>query len=518
MEPALAVAIGAAIFLAVAVGALLGRYVWPRIPVSPDEFVTAQQEVARLQHENGVSSANVEKLLAEQRSLSEKAGNSGEEVARLSERVSTLLAQVNEQSTLISTLRDEQRGAATEATRWATEAAALKERELSLNEKITTQAAQQAEMRQQLTTEFENIANRVLRTTAAELSDSSQQKLSSLLNPLRERIQEFQAKVESTFDVEKRDVLSLREEIRVVVQTSHDIGKQADSLARALRGDSQVLGRWGELALERILETAGLQEGREYIRQGQGLGLRNEEGGLQRPDIIVVLPEQRTMIVDSKVPLTSYERLVAAATEEERTGCGKDFVRDVKLHIDGLAGKRYQENRQLQAHDCVLMFVPIEGALAAALVNDPELFIYAWRQNVVLVGPPTLLMTMRTVASIWRYQLQAAHAQDIARLAGELCDKISLSVVDLNTVSTKMTDAVSAHHEAVKRLATGKGNALSIGERIRSLGVRTRRPIPQVVIDGTPILELEDDTADLLLQLDQADADSAPTIDPTAHL
>jgi DNA recombination protein RmuC len=217
------------------------------------------------------------------------------------------------------------------------------------------------------------------------------------------------------------------------------------------------------------------------------LGLKGETGGVQKPDVIVMLPEGRTMIVDSKAPLTSYERLIAAKDEADRTVCASQFVRDVKGHIDGLAGKRYQENERLQAHDCVLMFVPIEGALAAALTSEPELFVYAWERHVVLVGPPTLLMTLRTVASIWRYELQGQNAQEIAHLAGDLCDKVSSSLVDLNGVSEKIRGALDAHNEAVKRLSTGKGNALSIGGRIRSLGVKTKKPMPAMVVDGVSI-------------------------------
>ena len=376
--------------------------------------------------------------------------------------------------------------------------ARLKERENALTQKIETQTLQLAEQQKQLTAEFENIANRILKANATELSENSQKALALILDPLRERIQDFQKKVETTYEAENRDVLSLKEQIKLILETSHAIGNQADGLAQALRGDSQLLGRWGELALERILEAAGLTEGREYITQGRGLGLKSEAGGAQKPDIIVMLPEQRTMIVDSKVPLTSYERLIAAKDEPERAICADQFVRDVKGHIDGLAGKRYQENEKLQAHDCVLMFVPIEGALAAALTREPELFVYAWDRRVVLVGPPTLLMTMRTVASIWRYEQQGQNAQAIASLAGDLCDKVSTSLTDLNEVATKIQGALSAHSEAVKRLSIGRGNALSIGQRIRDLGVKTRKPMPAMLVDGLPVAatteEFEEET------------------------
>jgi len=399
------------------------------------------------------------------------------EVARLTEECRALRGRADQ-------LETEHRAAELEAKAAAAEVARLKERESALSERIAGQAMQLAGMQKQLTTEFENIANRILKANASELSESSHKELAAILDPLRERIQDFQNKVESTYESEAREVLSLKEQIKLIVETSHAIGTQADGLAKALRGDSQLLGRWGELALERILEAAGLMEGREYISQGRGLGLRNDAGGPQKPDIIVMLPEQRTMVIDSKVPLTGYERLIAAREEAERVAAGDRFVRDVKAHIDDLAGKRYQDNEKLLAHDCALMFVPIEGALAAALARERELFTYAWDRRVVLVGPSTLLMTMRTVASIWRYELQGQNAQEIARLAGDLCDKVSTSLVDLNGVSEKITAALNAHNEAVKRLSTGRGNALSVGERIRGLGVKTKRPMPAMLIDG----------------------------------
>jgi DNA recombination protein RmuC len=391
---------------------------------------------------------------------------------------------IREQLSQSGTERD---GLVKEVRTAETQVATLLEREASLQRKIDDLTRQIANQNQQLTAEFENIANRILKVNASELSESSQKSLSAVLDPLREKIQEFQTTVAETYKSETREVLSLKEQIKLVMETTHTIGNHADGLAKALRGDSRLLGRWGELALERILTAAGLVEGREYVTQGRGMGLRNPEGGIQRPDVIIMLPEQRTMVIDSKVSLASYDRLIAATDQADRSLQSAQFVRDVKAHIDGLSGKRYQENPKLQAHDCVLMFVPIEGALAAALSIEPELFVYAWDRRVVLVGPPTLLMTMRTVASIWRYEQQGQNAQEIARLAGEMCDKISLSLTDLNGASEKIRGALDAHHEAVRRLSTGKGNALSIGERMRTLGVATRRPSPDVLIEGVPV-------------------------------
>ena len=523
--------------LAAALGIVLGRYVWPALRASDrDALATAQTEVARLNQEGIALRSRADQLDAERKAAADKARTAGEEVARLTERVAGLTKQTEEQTKQTTTLEiqretaaneakaagaevarliervasltkqtEEQtnqttalevqrEAAANEAKAAVAEVARLTERETALTDKIETLAAQLADQQKQLTVEFENIANRILKTNATELSANSQKELSAILEPLRQRIQDFQTKVETTYTAENREVLSLKEQIKLILETSHTIGNQADGLAKALRGEPQALGRWGELALERILEAAGLTEGREYISQGRGLGLKSESGGAQRPDIIVKLPEQRTMIIDSKVPLASYERLIAASDEAERGICADQFVKEMKGHIDDLAGKRYQENEKLQAHDCVLMFIPIEGALAAALTREPELFVYAWDRHVVIVGPPTLLMTMKTVASIWRYENQGQNAQDIARLAGDLCDKVSASLADLNGVAERITEALTAHNEAVKRLSTGKGNALSIGQRIRNLGVKTKKPMPSMLVDGVSLAPPSEDS------------------------
>jgi DNA recombination protein RmuC len=472
----------------------MGRFIWPPpAPVDPAALAASQAEVARLNHEYVTGRSTGEALSVELKIAVGELRIAREESARLTERAASLTAQFTDQFAALRSVESQRDIAAQEANRLSSLVAAMTEREIALKTKVGEHAAQLADMQKQLTAEFENIANRVLKATTTELSDSSQKSLAAIVDPLRERIQEFQKKVETTFDAETRDVLSLKEQIRLMVETSHTIGNHADGLAKALRGDSQLLGRWGELALERILETAGLKEGREYVSQGRGLGLRNEDGGAQRPDIIIKLPEERTLIIDSKVPLTSYERLVVARDDVEVIKCRQQFVRDVKAHIDGLARKRYQDNEKLQAHDCVLMFIPIEGALAAALAAEPELFTYGWERRVVLVGPPTLLMTMRTVASIWRYEAQNQNAQEIGRLAGELCDKVSHSVTDLHDVSDRITSALNAHHDAVKRLSTGKGNALSIGQRIRDLGVKTRRAAPAILSDGISIVAANGD-------------------------
>jgi DNA recombination protein RmuC len=482
--------------LGAALGFVFGRYVWPTAPVGPAEFGALQSDLVRLGHECATWRTRAEEFEANHKATAEQARRQGEENARLSERAARLSAQLAEQTELARGIERRREAAAGEAKALAAEAARLSEREVALNDKLNAQAAQLADMQKQLTAEFENIANRVLKATSAELSQSSQRNLGTILDPLRLRIQEFQQKVETTFAAETREVFSLKEQINLMVATSTSIGNQADGLAKVLRGDSQRIGRWGEIILERILETSGMREGREYVSQGRGLGLKSDDGSVQRPDIILMLPEQRTIIIDSKVSLASYERLIAAADGDQRAECQVQFVRDVRTHIDALANRRYQDNSKLIAHEYVLMFIPIESALAAAIDADPDLFSYGWNKRVVVTGPLNLLMTTRTVASIWRYELQGQNAQEIARLAGDLCDKISISVEELHTVEDKIASALEAQKDAIKRLSTGKGNALTLGERIRGLGVKTRRPAPAVQVDGVPIAIAADEAGE----------------------
>jgi DNA recombination protein RmuC len=264
--------------LAAALGIALGRYVWPAVRGSDrDAMAKAQADVGRLGQECSSLHNRAEVLEGERKGAAGEAKKAGEEVARLTERVASLTKQNEEQAKQAALVEPQRERAANEAKMAATEIARLTERENALAEKIETQATQLAELQKQLTAEFENIANRILKANATELSENSQKALAALLDPLRERIHDFQKKVESTYEAENREVLALKEQIKLIVETSQAIGSQADGLAKALRGDSQLLGRWGELALERILEAAGLTEGREYITQGRGLGLKSED-------------------------------------------------------------------------------------------------------------------------------------------------------------------------------------------------------------------------------------------------
>jgi DNA recombination protein RmuC len=374
------------------------------------------------------------------------------------------------------------------------EVAAAAERQAGLQRIIAERDEQLQGLQERLKTEFENMANRILSATANELSAKSQESLAVILDPLKNQISQFQQKVESTHTEDTQQRATISEQIRQVAQAGQNIGAQAENLTKALKGDSQLRGRWGEVRLERILEQAGLERGREFVVQGGEFNLKDEDGGNLRPDVIVLLPEKRHLVIDSKLSLVHYLDYESAEDDETRAAALARLVGSVRAHASDLAAKRYQSNDGLNAHELVLMFIPIEGVAAAVLRRDDDLFAWCWNKRVVMVSPSTLFMTMQTVSSIWRYERQNENAQLIAQQAGQLFDKLAGFVDDLNSVSQKIQAASESHAEAVKKLATGKGNALSRAQKLKSLGVSSRKEFPAVMLGADKhIVEADDD-------------------------
>src|SRR6185437_4659051 len=288
----------------------------------------------------------------------------------------------------------------------ATELASASERENGLKKLIEQRAEELTAVQTELRTEFENIANRVLGFAAAQLSENSANSLGPILEPLRQKISDFQQKVESTHVEDTRQRSALEQQIRHIIETHLSIGKQAENLAKALKGDSQIRGRWGEVQLERILERSGLVKGREFVVQGGDFKMKTADGAAQRPDVIVLLPENRHFVIDSKVSLIDYAQYESAETDDEKAACIKKVLASVKGHINNLAEKKYQHAGAINSHDLVFMFVPIEGVLALALNTDHNLLDHAWNRGIVLVSPSTLFMAMKTVGAIWRHERQ----------------------------------------------------------------------------------------------------------------
>jgi DNA recombination protein RmuC len=340
----------------------------------------------------------------------------------------------------------------------------------NLLEKLETQKTEIELLQKRLTTEFENIATKILKERSDEFSLSNYKSLSDILNPLKERILLFEKKVDETYDKELRDKISLREEVKKLTELNVKVSEDANNLTRALKGDVKKQGNWGEVILERVLERSGLTKGQEYEREEV---IEGADHLVQRPDVIIHLPDNKHIIIDSKVSLVAYERFVSADTEVQKILVLKDHISSLRSHVKLLSEKNYQNALNLNTPDFVLMFLPIEGSFSVAVQGDGELFSYAWERKIVIVSPTTLLATLRTITSIWKQENQTKNAQEIARLSGSLYDKFIGFTEDMVKIKANIDRTSNAYDDALKKMKDGSGNIIRTAEKIKELGAKT---------------------------------------------
>jgi DNA recombination protein RmuC len=354
---------------------------------------------------------------------------------------------------------------------------------LNINEKLASQKSEVENLQQRFQTEFENIANRLLEEKSQKFSQQNQLQLNHILNPLKEKIQEFETGVNSRFLEETRDRVSLKKEIEQLRDLNMQLSLDANNLASALKGESKTQGDWGEFQLEMILEKAGLQKDIHYVTQSS---YKDDDGREKRPDFIINLPEGKHLIIDSKVSLTAYEKYFNATDEEKKTKHLKRHIDSTRQHLKDLNKKNYQQLYQINSPDYLLMFVPIESAFALALREDKKLFLEALDRNIVMVTTSTLLATMRTVAYIWKQEKQKSSVMEIARQSGLLYDKFVNFVDDLKSIGHRIDGAKNAYDGAMNKLVDSKkfGDTL-IGraERIKELGAKTNKTLPKELTD-----------------------------------
>ncbi len=349
---------------------------------------------------------------------------------------------------------------------------------LYLDDQLKEQRINSEELKKQMKLEFENIGSKILSDNSEKFRTDSENKLKTLLDPLKDNIESFRKKVEDTYNSESRERFALKSEINRIVEESKKMSIETDNLTKALRGDQKAQGTWGEITLERLLESSGLRKGEEYTIQGVGLGLKDGEGKIQKPDVIINLPENKHLIIDSKVSIKHYEMMTDEKNEVERDNLIKEFVNRLYSHVDDLSKKAYQSLDKLGTPDFVFLFMPLEGAFSLAVQKDKDLFQYAWKKNIVIVCPSTLLATLRTVASIWRIENQNKNAIKIADESGKLYDKFVGLYEDLESIGSILTKAQSTHEEAMNKLKTGRGNLISRVNNIRKLGAKTEKALP----------------------------------------
>ena len=351
---------------------------------------------------------------------------------------------------------------------------------LSEQKTLMTEARKQQEaLAERMNVQFEVVAQKIFEEKSAKFTDQNHKNIASVLEPLKERIKDFEKKVEETYSTERSERGVLRGELTKLMELNKVMSADAQNLTKALKGEVKTQGNWGELILENILERSGLRKGEEYIVQGTDLDLRGEDGQILRPDVIVNLPDDKHLIVDSKMTLLAYEQYSSAETSEDQERFGKLHIESLKKHIDGLSEKKYHSADKLLSPDFVILFMPLEPAFALAFKLKPDLFQYAWEKNVAIVSPTTLLATLRTVAALWKQDRQEKNALEIAKRGGLLYEKFAGLLKDLQNLGEKLGAAQKAHEEVIKKVSEGRGNLIDQVEDLKRLGAKTEKSLPQ---------------------------------------
>ena len=350
----------------------------------------------------------------------------------------------------------------------------------TLNSKLDEESKRLIEQQKQLQTKFENMANEILEKRSEKFAEQNQKNIDQILKPLGEKIKSFEQSVEDKYLKDQKNKAGLSEQIKLLQETNQKISQDANNLAKALKGDSKVQGDWGELQLEVLLEKSGLNKGVHFRTQNS---LKDEEGNDKRPDCIIDLPDDKNLIIDSKVSLSAYEQYVNSEDELKKQVLLKQHLESIKKHIKDLAGKDYPNLYSINTPDYVLMFVPIEPALTLALQEDGEIFNLALNKNIILVSTSTLMATMRTVSFIWQQENQKKNVLEIARQSGALYEKFIGFTNDLEGVGKAINNAHKKYEAAQNKLISGRGNLVNSVEKIKKLGAKTNKSISQDLID-----------------------------------
>ena len=429
------------------------------------EFRKRQVEISR----NEIA-LKKEELIAQQiqkASLLERIDGRETKVSELEEEVSRLIAALAEERS--QTLLAREKIMRLDTT--------LSEQKLQSEEKITLLK----DAKESLQDTFKNVANEIFDSKQKDFKDQSKEQLSGVLDPLREKIKSFEKRVEQTYNDEAKERFSLVKEVKNLQELNHRIAQDAVNLTNALKGENKAQGVWGEMVLEKVLESSGLVKGREYETQ---VALKQDDGKRYQPDAIVRLPEGKDVIVDSKVSLNAYERYCAAEEDIEMKSALKAHTHSIRSHIKELARKDYQNLEGVRTLDYVLLFVPIESAFSVAIHEDTGLYTDALSRQIAIVTPSTLLATLRTIQNMWRIDQQNKNAEEIADRAGKLYDKFVGFVSDLELIGSRLDSTQGAYQDAFKKLSSGKGNLVKRAEDMKSLGAKVSKSLPENLVEA----------------------------------
>jgi DNA recombination protein RmuC len=349
-------------------------------------------------------------------------------------------------------------------------------------EKLQEQKAEIEQTRQHFQREFENVAEKLLKEKSREFVDVNKTNLDHILNPLKENLKTFEEKVDKVYHMEAAERNILKGVVTQLMELNKQISNEAQNLTKALKGDTKKQGNWGEFILEKVLERSGLIKDREYRVQASH---QAQDGTRFQPDVVIDLPDDKHLIIDSKVSLVAYERLVNCETEEERKLHARAHVESLRNHVLGLSAKNYHDLQKINSPDFVLLFVPIESSFSFAVQLDADLFNDAWDKKVVIVSPSTLLATLRTIASMWKQERQNRNVMEIARLSGEMYDKFVGFLTDMDSIGRNLKLSQDAYDKALNKLSDGRGNLTITAEKVKKLGAKANKQIEgKYLVDG----------------------------------
>lgn len=349
------------------------------------------------------------------------------------------------------------------------------------DEQLKYQQLELLNTREQLNKDFQILANKILEEKSSRFTDINRLNMESILKPLGEKLSEFKTKVEETYDKESKQRFSLEERIRELVVLNHQISEDANNLTKALKGNNKIQGNWGEMILESILEKSGLKKGEEYFSQDMltdenGQRILNGENKALQPDIVILYPGGRKIVIDSKVSLNGYIKYVEADTDETRIIAEKEHIISIKKHIDELSGKAYQD--YIESLDFVMMFIPNEPAYILAMQLDSGLWDYAYRKRILLISPTNLIASLKVVADLWKREAQSRNAQEIAKRGAILYDKFAGFVETLQEVGKNIERTQKSYDKAFIQLKDGNGNLIRQAEMLKELGIKPQKELP----------------------------------------
>ena len=348
-------------------------------------------------------------------------------------------------------------------------------------EQLKHQQSELVNTREQLNKDFQILANKILEEKSSRFTDINRLNMESILKPLGEKLSEFKTKVEETYDKESKQRFSLEERIRELVALNHQISEDANNLTKALKGNNKIQGNWGEMILESILEKSGLKKGEEYFSQDiltdeNGQKIVNSENKALQPDIVILYPGGRKIVIDSKVSLNGYIRYVEADMDEMRIIAEKEHITSIKKHIDELSGKAYQD--YIESLDFVMMFIPNEPAYILAMQLDSGLWDYAYRKRILLISPTNLIASLKVVADLWKREAQSRNAQEIAKRGAILYDKFTGFVETLQEIGKNIDRTQKSYDKAFIQLKDGNGNLIRQAEMLKELGIKPQKELP----------------------------------------